>query len=152
MGFFRRLFGMDSAKADNRFYHFYVHSQRCNEPLAGKFDTMNELSVSEDADAEWYARKVMQTSGNHRCFDQIEVEVWFDAKKVPVRHQISGGLWLERDEYDRLIKARASTLVDDTPGSAADVAPLPLSDEGQEPAQNSIRDSTQVPGGNQNKG
>jgi hypothetical protein len=151
MGFFRRLFGMGPAKVDSRYFPFYVYSQRCNEPLAGKIDTMNELSISEDADAAWYSRKVVHSSGRARCFDQIEVEVWFDANKAPVRRNVTGGLWLEADEYDRLVKAQASTLVDDAPGAAAATAPSAPAG-GNEPAQNSIQDSTEMPGGNQNIG
>lgn len=151
MGFFRRLFGMSPAKEDSRYFQFYVYSQRCNEPLAGKIDTMNEMSVSEEADAAWYSRKVMHTTGHKRCFDQIEVEVWFDAQKRPLRREVTGGLWLEADEYDRLVKAQASTLVDDAPGAAASTTPVESGDQ-TEPAQDSIQDSSEMPGGNQNIG
>lgn len=151
MGFFKRLFGMGAAKEETRFLPFYVYSRRCNEPLAGKIDTMNELSIAEEGDAAWYARKVVQTTGRNRCFDSIEVEIWFDQNKQPLRRNVTGGQWLEFDEYDRLVKARASTLVDDTPGAAAATAPSAPA-ENQEPAQNSIRDTREMPGGNQNTG
>jgi hypothetical protein len=128
MGFLQRLaalFGGRPPQADTRFLPLYVHSRRCNEPIAGRLDLLNEVSAAEDGaeGAVWYARKVFHTSGRGRCFDQVEVELWLDGSKQILRKEVTGGLWLERDEYDRLLQAQASTLEDDTPGggSASDI-------------------------------
>jgi hypothetical protein len=60
-------------------------------------------------------RKVFHTSGRGRCFDQVELSLWLDARKQIVRHEVKGGMWLEPDEYERLRIAQASTLEDDGP-------------------------------------
>lgn len=61
---------------------------------------MNSLSREEDSDAQFYTRKVLQGSGQNRCFTQVEVELWFDRNKKVIRHEVSGGRWLTADEYE----------------------------------------------------
>jgi hypothetical protein len=139
MGFFdklRSIFG--GAPATERYLHVYVYSNRCRSALAGRIDTMNELSPADvdtaasaeadggsgaPSDAKWYVRKVFSTDGRDRCFDNVEVRVWLDGNKRIIHYEVTGGLWLEYDEYERLEVAQASTLEDDTPGggSASDI-------------------------------
>ncbi|MBX3050526.1 MAG: hypothetical protein KF753_03565 [Caldilineaceae bacterium] len=78
----------------------YVLSTRCNEPLAAEVDTLNALSGSEDSDATYYTRKVIQGTGRNRCFTQVEVELWFNSQRGLLRHTISGGRWLTAEEYE----------------------------------------------------
>lgn len=102
MGFFQRLAdlfrGGGGPSQSDRYVSFYVLSRRCNEPLAGQVDLFNELSIAE-AEYDFYARKVLHTSGHKRCFDQVEVELWFDAKKKLAHHEVHGGRWLNAGEY-----------------------------------------------------
>ncbi len=84
----------------NRTLDIYVLSQRCREPVAGQVDLFNELSRTEDDSGhEFYTRKVLHTSGDNRCFDQVEVNLWFDRNKRAVSHEVIGGRWLEAEEY-----------------------------------------------------
>ncbi len=115
MGFFQRLFGFGAPKVDARHLHIYVYSQRCAEGIAGSVDLFNELSAGEEGGEPWFVRKVLHTAGRGRCFDQVEVSLWLNARKQVVRHEVKGGMWLEPDEYERLRVARASTLEDDSP-------------------------------------
>ncbi len=86
---------------DNRFLPIYVLSRRCNEPIAGQLDLLNELSLTEDdADTTYYGRKVLHTSGENRCFDQVEVLLWLDRNKQLVRHEVQGGQWLDAATYE----------------------------------------------------
>ena len=78
----------------------YVLSKRCNEPLSAEVDTLNALSGSDDGDASYYTRKVIQGTGKNRCFTQVEVELWFNSQRVLLRHAVSGGRWLSAEEYE----------------------------------------------------
>ena len=104
MNFFKRLASLFSGQAagpSTRHLTIYVLSRRCNEPIAGQIDLLNELSQPDEGDAAYYARKVFSTSGQKRCFAQVEVELWFNTSKQVVEHQVQGGRWLEPDEYAR---------------------------------------------------
>lgn len=86
--------------SDSRNLTVYVLSTRCKEPMAAAVDTLNALSNSDDDDAAWYTRKVIQGSGRNRCFAQVEVELWFDRNRNLLRHAVSGGRWLTAEEYE----------------------------------------------------
>ena len=102
MNFFKRIANllMGGGGADDRFLPFYVLNRRCNEPLAGRVDLFNELSRLEEGDHSFYVRKVVHTSGQNRCFSQVELHLWFDKNKQLVEQEISGGRWLEPEEYE----------------------------------------------------
>lgn len=78
----------------------YVLSKRCNEPLSAEVDTLNALSGSDDGDASYYTRKVIQGTGRNRCFTQVEVELWFNSQRALLRHAVTGGRWLTAEEYE----------------------------------------------------
>lgn len=101
MNIFQRLFNLFSPRAGSTARHFpiYVLSQRCNEPLVGQVDTMNELSLTEDGEYPYFVRKVLHTSGRSRCFGQVEVQLWFDRNRQLMRHEEFGGRWLNEEEY-----------------------------------------------------
>ncbi len=53
MNLFKRLAGLFSGgggtSAGGRYLTIYLLSRRCNEPVSGQVDTLNELSQSDDA-------------------------------------------------------------------------------------------------------
>ncbi len=102
MSFLKRIASLFTGKAgsNSRNLSIYVLSTRCNEPLSAEVDTLNALSGSDDSDSAYYTRKVIQGTGQKRCFAQVEVELWFDSGRALVRHAVSGGRWLTADEYD----------------------------------------------------
>ncbi|RIK53168.1 MAG: hypothetical protein DCC57_08725, partial [Chloroflexi bacterium] len=84
MNFLKRLanlFGGRPGGGSGRLLTIYVLSRRCNEPIMGTVDLFNEVSQSEDSAYSYYTRKVLHTSGERRCFDQVEVELWFNQNK-----------------------------------------------------------------------
>jgi hypothetical protein len=120
MNLFQRIVSIFSAQrppgtGDDRYLTIYLFSNRCREALYGRIDRMNELSVAEPSDGEgesasempagavWYVRKVIHTTGENRCFAQVEAEVWLDSRKQVLAHNVIGGRWLEEDEYNQLI-------------------------------------------------
>lgn len=102
MNFLKRLANLfsGSSTATQRHYTVYVLSHRCNEPVAGQVDLLNELSQTDEGDG-YYVRKVYSTSGRQRCFGQVEVELWFDRNKQLTQHEVQGGRWLEAAEYEQ---------------------------------------------------
>lgn len=144
MSFWSRIAGFitGNQSVGNRMLDIYVLSSRCREPIAGQVDLMNELSRTED-DNSYYTRKVLHTSGERRCFDQVEVELWFDGKKNVINHSVSGGRWLEEDEYQKELALfnnppeEEETAVAEEPSGeseennelGADAAPNPKQDE-----------------------
>jgi len=105
MSLFQRianLFTGGGGGSDGRFLPVYVLSRRCNEPIAGQLDLLNELSLADDEeDAAYYGRKVLHTSGERRCFDQVEVLLWFSSNKQLLRQEVTGGRWLDLEEYEQ---------------------------------------------------
>ncbi len=100
MSFWSRIakFLTGGAATENRTLAIYVMSHRCHEPVAGQVDLLSELSRTEN-DVGFYTRKVLHTTGETRCFDQVELELWFDSRKKLERYEVSGGRWLEAEEY-----------------------------------------------------
>ncbi len=102
MNFFQRLLSLFTGggrSSGGRWMSIYVISRRCNEPLSAQVDLLNALSGSDDSDAAFYTRKVLQGTGANRCFAQVEVELWFDSQRKLLRHHVEGGRWLTEDEY-----------------------------------------------------
>lgn len=103
MSFWERIASLfkGGGSSGNRLLDIYVLSRRCNEPIAGQVDLFNELSrTEEDGGDTFYTRKVLHTSGDTRCFDQVEVHLWFNRNKQLAHYDVEGGRWLEREEFD----------------------------------------------------
>jgi hypothetical protein len=103
MNLFKRLAalftGGGSPRADSRYLTIYLLSRRCNEPVSGQVDLLNELSASEDSQYTFFTRKVIHTSGQRRCFSQVEASLYFNQSKQVVHHEVEGGRWLTEEEY-----------------------------------------------------
>lgn len=106
MSFFKRLTNLLTGKSsgDNRIMTIYALCNRGKEPVRGEVDLFNELSLDEgDGPDSYYVRKVLHTSGESRNFGQVEVELWFDKSKRLDRYEVTGGRWLEAEEYEQEI-------------------------------------------------
>jgi hypothetical protein len=124
MNFLKRLanlFGGRPSSSSGRMLTIYVLSRRCNEPVAGTVDMFNEISQSEDSAYSYYTRKVLHTSGERRCFGQVEVEIWFNQNKEVAHHDVTGGRWLDAEEYAvELARFHAPPEVEDESETAPD--------------------------------
>lgn len=123
MGFFSRLMAAFTGKApadSDRYLPLYVLDHRCREPISGQIDLLNELSLAEEGG--YYVRKVLHTAGKHRCFGQVEVQLWFDGKKQIARHEVQGGRWLTAVEYAAEVERQAQEAQNaaDDPGVAGE--------------------------------
>ena len=127
MNFFRqlaRLFSGGGGSA-NRYLTVYVLSRRCREPIRGQIDLFNEVSTieakDEGGDYAYFTRKVLHTLGERRCFDQVEVSLYFDRNKKLAHYEVAGGSWLTETEYEEEL-ARFNAPPDD---EADDESPTP---------------------------
>ncbi len=110
MGFFSRLVALFTGKAASgreRYLPIYVLAHRCREPIASQVDLHNELSLADAENAGYYVRKVLHTSGERRCFGQVEVQLWLDSQKQITTHEVQGGRWLSADEYAAEVERQA---------------------------------------------
>lgn len=106
MGFWnrlRRLFAPGRA-ATNRYLDVYILNFRCNEPLATQIDLYNDPSpADEGAEAAFFVRKLLSTSGLQRCFATNEIQIWLDRNRRVVNYEVEGGRWLAPEEYAKEI-------------------------------------------------
>lgn len=119
MNLLKRLAGLFSGggapRADKRYLTIYVLSRRCNEPVSGQVDLLNELSKPDEGEYEYYTRKVLHTTGEKRCFSQVDVHLYFNKDKQVVHHEVEGGRWLTSEEYAaELARFNAPPPEDDT--------------------------------------
>ncbi len=92
MSFLKRLFRRTFEEI--RFYPIRVRCARCGEVLEARIDLHNDLSARYDDRARvtgYFVRKVIQGPGRNRCFQAIEVELEFDARRQLVNRRIRGG-------------------------------------------------------------
>lgn len=78
-------------------YWVDVRCQRCGELLRARVDLRHELSQVDspgEGRAYYFCRKVL--IGAQRCYQPIEVELFFDANRNLVTRKISGGEFVDR--------------------------------------------------------
>ena len=104
MGFLAKLRSwLGGGGGSGRFLELYALNFRCREPLATRIDMYNDLSPVEEGSgvkgAAYYVRKVVSTSGDQRCFDSCEIQVWLNHRRQEVNREIAGGKFLSAEEY-----------------------------------------------------
>ncbi len=142
MGLFSRIAALFTGKApggSNRYLPVYVIDHRCREPIAGQVDLLNELSLADEEGGGYYVRKVLHTSGERRCFGQVEVQLWLDGKKQITNHEVQGGRWLTADEYDAEV-ARQAEAARREAEAAEESQPQPTIDDASAGAQDDSAD------------
>lgn len=105
MGFLKKLSSLLSgggAREDNGNIHReYVRCKRCGEKLLVRVDLRNELTPTyEEGEGAYYVRKGLVGSGKARCFQTIEVELYFDANRQFVSRYVTGGEFITREEFE----------------------------------------------------
>jgi len=93
MGFLKKLFGGRTSSLTNASCPITVTCDRCGETIEGRINLANDLSQDYESGEGYYVRKVLMGSG--RCFQQIEVELRFDAARKLLEKQVSGGKFVE---------------------------------------------------------
>jgi len=104
MGLLKKLFssgGTRSQREEGRNVHReYVRCSRCGEKLSVRVDLSNELTPQYDeGEGAYYVRKGVVGAGQARCFQTIEVELYFSAERQLVSRYITGGEFITREEF-----------------------------------------------------
>jgi hypothetical protein len=93
MGFFKKLFGSQGAQANLDVYAFTVTCNRCGELIEGRVNLNNDLSADYEDGGGYHVRKVLM--GSEHCFQQIEVELKFNAARNLIQKSAKGGKFTE---------------------------------------------------------
>lgn len=127
MGFLRRLLGSDrpqiksATNEDPQGVYFYVQCDRCGAPVRLRADKQHDL-LNEGSHYTWH-----KTIVDNRCFRQMPTVVTLNANYEMVAHEISGGRYITREEYEALLDEQRRAR--ETAAAAAD-------SEGDRPASN----------------
>jgi hypothetical protein len=97
MSFLKKLrasLGSSTAASSREIYPITVRCRRCGETLTTVVNLSNDLSQDYERDV-FYVRKLISGSGANRCFQQIEVQLTFDAHKRLLEREITGGIFID---------------------------------------------------------
>ena len=101
MGLFSKLskFLSSPSSDDEGACWVYVCCNRCGEQLRSRVNLYNDLSIDYQGRNEqtYICRKTLV--GNQKCFQRIEIELKFDEKRNLLEREISGGEFIEAEDY-----------------------------------------------------
>lgn len=101
MGILDKLskFFSSSGRGDKDTYWVFVRCNRCDEKLRTRINLYNDLSVdfNNEGETRYICRKTLV--GSKRCFQRVEVILFFDSQRILTDRDISGGIFIDEDEY-----------------------------------------------------
>ena len=101
MGVFKRLSKIfqSPGDADVAGYWVYVRCNKCSETLKTRINLKHDLSVDYEGShgQSYFTRKTIV--GSSGCFQRIEIELTFNTQRKLVDREISGGLFIDEDDY-----------------------------------------------------
>ncbi len=88
-----------ASSGDEGAYWVYVRCNRCEEPLRTRVNLYNDLSVDYQGrkGQTYHCSKTLV--GRQGCFQRIEIELSFNRNRKLIERDISGGTFIEADEY-----------------------------------------------------
>ena len=89
-----RLLVPDSSHSDA--FWLEVQCSRCGEGIRARVNLRNDLSRLDEGTQDtpaYYCRKILV--GQTNCFQRIEVEIFFDARRNLIEKKVSGGQFTE---------------------------------------------------------
>lgn len=95
MGLFKslgKLFGQGKQQDDFVLW-VPVKCNRCGEIIRTRINLRNDLSIEYGDETTYFCRKIV--IGEQMCFQQIEVELTFDANRNLTGRKIKGGTFVE---------------------------------------------------------
>ena len=100
MGFIKQLTDFFRRDSDPNAHREYVRCLRCGEKIAVRVNLGNELTPQYgEGEGAYHVRKGVVGSGENRCFQSIEIELYFDATRRLVCRYITGGEYITREEF-----------------------------------------------------
>lgn len=99
MNLLKRLFGgavkPSASTEDGDALIYYVKGHKCGAITRVRIDRRNDLS--RDDDDNFFVRKVIVDG---KCYGQVEIELRFDPQYNEIGRQISGGVFVSREEWE----------------------------------------------------
>lgn len=95
MGFLKKLFGGQSAPADDGLY-FYVRCGNCERVLRIRVNKKNDLLSDWDRGGYTLTKEMM----DDKCFRLMRAEIAFDQNFNITSQTIEGGQFITREEYE----------------------------------------------------
>jgi hypothetical protein len=94
------LIGGGESREARHVHTEYVRCSRCGEKIPVRVGLDSELTPQyEGGEGAYYVRKGVFGSGETRCFQMIEVELFFDSDRRLVSRYVSGGEFITKDEF-----------------------------------------------------
>ena len=101
MGFLKKLASLFGSSDEGNIYREYIRCSRCGEKIAVRVNLNSELTPQYgEGEGAFYVRKGVLGSGETRCFQMIEVELYFNQDKQPVSRYITGGEFITKEEFE----------------------------------------------------
>jgi hypothetical protein len=118
MGFLKRLFGggerPDDPAAGADGFFVYVQCDRCGAGVRLRIHKQHDLNRT-DGGYSWH-----KTVVDSRCFRPIPTAAYFDNAFNMTEHEIQGGHYITRAQYDELEAQRAAASRPEEPKEDAD--------------------------------
>ena len=93
------FFAIEPARPDVHWE--YVRCARCGEKIPVRVNLIGELTRQYgDEEKAYYVRKGVVGSGETRCYQTIEVELYFDRTYQLTSRYIEGGEFITREEFE----------------------------------------------------
>ncbi len=106
MNFLRRLFGGPSGAPDS-VLHLYVRCSHCGAAVHVRIHLFNDLAVEYDEHEQVCGYRLRKEMMDDRCFRLIYADLAFDRNRRELSRDIQGGVFIELDEYERIVGAPA---------------------------------------------
>lgn len=116
MGFLKKLFGggdrgdsPDKPYIDTQGVYFYAQCDRCGAAVRLRADKQHDL-INEGNGYVWH-----KTIIDNRCFRPMPTVVHLNTAFEIVGHEITGGHYISREEYEAILAAPAGMPSDEPP-------------------------------------
>jgi len=79
----------------------YVCCDKCGEAIRTRIDLRHDLTPNYSAEGrvtDYVLHKVL--IGSQRCFEPVEVQLTFDARRQVISQEIASGQFISREEYE----------------------------------------------------
>ncbi len=130
MGFLRKLLGgadgppaKPADNSDPQGVYFYVQCDHCGAPVRLRADKQHDL-LNEGARYVWH-----KTIVDNRCFRPMPTVVTLNSQFEVIAHEITGGHYITREEYEALLVAERARKEAETAAPSMPSAPAEDTDE-----------------------
>jgi len=101
MGFLKKLSQLFASDSEDNIHREYVRCSRCGEKIAVRVNLSSELTPQYgEGEGAYHVRKGVLGSGETRCFQTIEVDLYFDQDKRLISRYITGGEFITREAFE----------------------------------------------------